>query len=409
MPASNRPDLRLEGFDRFGGTHWESAALAHALAWEGVTAPRSRRPLSEAMCFGIAGGIAAGYALAPAGRGAGGAVSVIGRHRALSTGPEFIEGALRRLGARPTVRETGGPRAAEVHLERALGSGHPAFVWCAPPRMFGATWAGTFGGYVLLVHGIDRTRRLALISDRARGPLAMPLAELARLRGRVRAHRRRLLTFTAPARLGRAALRRAIVRGIRAGAGDMLRPRLRTRNLPGLAEWSRLIANPASRGGWPRLFRGGRLFLALRDVYDAVETAGTGGGLYRPLYAEFLKEAARETGKSKLLALARTYVTLGQRWTELARTALPDHVAALRQARALLVRRARLIERGGAALPARMDETMAALGRVERRTRRSFPLDHVETMALLTEMSERIDELHAAEARAARALLAAVQ
>jgi hypothetical protein len=237
----------------------------------------------------------------------------------------------------------------------------------------------------------------------------MPLAELSRLRARVRAHRRRLLTFTAPARLGRTALRWAIVRGIRAGAGDMLRPRLRAHNLPGLIEWSRLIANPASRRGWPRVFRGGRLFLPLRDVYDGIETAVMGGGLYRPLYAEFLKEAARETGRPKLLALARTYVSLGQRWTELAQTALPDRVAALRQARALLGRRVRLIERGGAALPGRMDETMAALARVERRMRRSFPLDHVETMALLTEMSERIDELHAAEARAARELLAAVQ
>jgi hypothetical protein len=409
MPASHRPVLRLEGFDGFGGMHWESAALAHALAWEGVTAPRTHRPLSEAMCFGIAGGIAAGYALAPAGRRGNGAVSVIGRYRAVSTGPEFIERALRRLGARPTVRETSGVRAAGAHLERALGSGHPVFVWCAPPRMFGATWAGTFGGYVLLVHGIDRLRRTALISDRARGSLAMPLAELARLRGRVRAHRRRLLTFTAPARLGRTALRRAIVRGIRAGAGDMLRPRPQAHGLPGLIEWSRLIANPANRRGWPRLFRGGRLFLALRDVYDGVETAGTGGGLYRPLYSEFLKEAARETGRTKLLALARTYVSLGQRWTELARTALPNRVAPLRQARALLVGRARLIERGGAVLPARMDETMAALGRVERRMRHSLPLDHVEAMALLTEMSEQIGELHAAEARAARELLAAVQ
>ena len=407
MLASSRSVLRLEGFDHFGGTHWESAALAHALAWEGVTMPGSRRPLSEAMCFGIAGGLAAGDALSP-GRGARPAVSVVGRHRAASAGPEFVEGALRRLGARATVRETGGAHAAEAHLSRALAAGHPAFVWCAPPPMFGLGWAGTFGHHVLLVHGIDLTRRMALLAGRARGPLILPLAELSRLRGRMRAHRRRVLTFTAPARLGRTMLRRAIVQGIRAGTGDMLRPRPRAHNLPGLAEWSRLIANPASRRGWPRVFRGWRLCLALRDVYDSVETAGTGGGLFRPLYAGFLQEAARELRRPRLAALARTYVSLGERWSELARVALPVRAPSLAQARGLLVRRERLVARGGAVLAERMDAWRRDMARAEARMRR-FPLDHAEAMALLTELSERIEELHAAETRAARELLAAVQ
>jgi len=408
MPASNRPALRLEGFDHFGGAHWESAALAHALAWEGVTLPQSRRPLSEAMCFGIGGGLAAGYAVSP-GRGAGRHVSVVGRHAGASGGPEFIEGALRRLGARPTLRQTGSARTADAHLERALAAGHPAFVWCAPPRAFGQGWAGTCGSYVLLVYGIDRARRTALVSDRARGPLALPLAELSRLRGAVRTQRRRLLTFTMPAAPGRPALRRAIVAGIRAGAGDMLRPRVRSHNLPGLLEWARLIANPANRRGWPMTFRGARLFTALCDVYDSVETAGTGGGLFRPLYAQFLREAARETGRRKLAALARAYASLGERWSELARTALPNRVPVLRQARVLLGRRVRLIERGGAALPARMEAWTADMGKLERRVRRGFPLDHAETMALLTDLSEQIADLHVSEARTARELLAAAQ
>lgn len=408
MLASSRSVLRLEGFDHFGGVHAESAALAHALAWEGVTMPHSRRPLSEAMCFGIAGGLAAGYAFAPGGRGARAAVSVVGRYRAASPGPEFIEGALRRLGARATVRETSGARTADAQLERALAAGRAAFVWCAPPAMLGPGWAGTYGHCVLLVHGIDRTRRTAQIAGCARGPLSLPLAELARLRGRVRAHRRRLLTFAPPPRLGRTALRRAIERGIRAGAGEMLRPRLRAHNLPGLVEWSRLVANPANRRGWPRVFGGWRLCLALCDVYDSVETAGTGGGLFRPLYAAFLKEAAREMRRPRLLAAARTYATLGERWRELARAALPDRVPALRQARVLLSRRERLVARGGATLAERMEAWRRDKARAEARMRRT-PLDHAEAMTLLTDLSERIEELHAAETRAARELLAAVQ
>jgi hypothetical protein len=405
-PARSAP--RLDGFDHFGGAHWESAALAHALAWEGVTAPHSRRPLSEAMCFGIAGGLAAGYAFTPSIPGGSG-VSLVGRHRGASAGSEFVEGALKRLGARSTTRHTGSAAMGMKHLERALAADHPAFVWCAPPPMLGAPWANTCGTYVLLVHGIDRERRIALVADRARTSLAIPLADLERLRGRVRAHRRRVITFTPPSRLGATALRTAIVQGIRAGAGDMLKPRQKAYNLPGLLEWSRQIANPANRRGWPQAFRGGRVFGALRDICDSIETAGTGGGLYRPIYAAFLKEAAGITGRRKLLAVSRSYGSLGEQWSELARTALPERVAPLRRARALLVKRRRLIERGGVTLSARTKEVTEAMNRIETQMRRSFPLDHAETMALLTAMSEQIADLHAAEARAARELLAAIQ
>ncbi len=410
MPVSTVSPLRLDGFDRFGGVHWTSAALAHALAWEDVAAPHSRRPLSEAMCFGIAGGIAAGYAFAPSrSAGAGSGVSLVGRYREGVNGPEEVEDALRRLGARTRVRETTGARAAERNLETALAAGHPAFVWCAPPPLLAEPWAGTCGTYVLLVHGLDRRRRTALVADRARRSLELPLAELARLRAKVRAQRRRVLTFTPPARLGAVLLRRAITQGIRLGAADMLRPRVRTFNLPGLAEWSRQIANPASRRGWPRAFRGGRLFAALRDVYDSIETAGTGGGLFRPLYAEFLREAAAVTGRRRLRTLARTYETLGTQWTGLAHTALPDRLPGFRRARALLARRARLIRTGGAVLDERMEETRVAMRTIERRMRHAFPLDHVATMELLTRMSGEIADLHAAEARTARELWAAVQ
>lgn len=411
MSIPRGASLVIEAFEPSGGAFWESTALRNALAHADVTMPQSRRVMSEAMCFGLMGGIAAGYSVAPAriARGAGSRIEITGRAGALDPGPGQIRVALRGLGARVKIAETSGRQAAARNLERALAADHPAFVWCAPPRMLGQGWANTFGTCVLLVYGIDGKRGAALIGDRSRRPVSIPLRELSALRASVHAHRRRILTFDPPARLGSAALRNAVIDSIRACATGMLRPKVRAAGLPGLLEWARVFADPGHRRGWPRLYRDGRVYVALRDVYDSIETAGTGGSLFRPLYASFLKEAAVVARKPSLLRSARAYRALGVQWSDLANTTLPVRIPAFRRTRALLAQRRRLIAAGGPLLAERMARVQAGLDAIEARMRHRFPLDRIEVMGLLTSMREQILHLHGAEERAARQLLDAIR
>ena len=51
----------LENYSEFAGRHYETGTLRDALAWEGVRAPHTGEPLSEALLLGISGGIAVGY------------------------------------------------------------------------------------------------------------------------------------------------------------------------------------------------------------------------------------------------------------------------------------------------------------------------------------------------------------
>lgn len=48
-------------YRQFGGVHPETAALANVLAANQIVAPHTGRPFSEAMLFGISGGLGMGY------------------------------------------------------------------------------------------------------------------------------------------------------------------------------------------------------------------------------------------------------------------------------------------------------------------------------------------------------------
>ena len=51
----------LENFSQFEGRYWDTAAIRNALDYQGVRAPHSDRPYTEAMLLGISGGITFGY------------------------------------------------------------------------------------------------------------------------------------------------------------------------------------------------------------------------------------------------------------------------------------------------------------------------------------------------------------
>ena len=140
-----------------------------------------------------------------------------------------------------------------------------------------------------------------LLWDLAPAPIPVTWAELAEARAGVRSAKHRLVVAEAPA--GPVDLAGAAAAGIADTWPGMLEPPMRNFGVPGLAKWAELLTAARDPKGWPALLDApGRQFQLLTWLYDWVETAGTGGGLFRAMYAEFLEEAAGPLGRPELAA-----------------------------------------------------------------------------------------------------------
>jgi hypothetical protein len=399
--------MLVASYQHFGGKHWETAAIKNTLAHAGVRAPHTGAPFSEALCLGIAGGIGAGYSFCPSyvGQGYGGGITIIGRTLSYATDAAFYEGFFKRIGARTQITESSGAKAAYKSLRDALAAGKPVIVWCA---RFMLPYYGfdlhNGSMYSLVVYGVDEGEGVAYLADRAATSLTISLDDLEKARARICSHKNRTLTFDAPGKLNAVTLKDAVLEGVRACVQSLTKPKIKTFSLDGLEEWSKLIINGKNAKGWPKVYTGGKLYLALRDVYHSIETAGTGGGLYRGLFADFLDEAAMITKQKGFTDAARQYRELGKLWSDLAETALSSKVKPFKETKDLLARRCRLFEEQGAEA---LDEIRKAGERVQAQETEvvaSFPLKAQETADLLEQLRGRIVALHEAETKAIASL-----
>lgn len=397
-------------FNWFGGRHGESTALRGLLAHAGVKNPASGEPLSEPLCFGIAGGIGAGYSFCPSviryGNGSG--VSIVGRYFTYATSGAWYEGACERLGIKTRITETASQKKAYQNLVDELAAGRPSAVWCGRtmlPFLHDIETSCGMWMHSFVVFGVDADKGEAYGSDRAPTPLTISLDDLARARAAVCSHKNRTLTVEPPARpISAATLKAAIQNGIRACTGEMLAGKMKTFSLPGLETLARMIANDSSKDGWLKVYKQGLLYYALRDLFDSIETAGTGGGLYRNLYADFLDEAAAICARPAFGGLAQEYRNLARGWTELARSALPEKIKPFKETRQLLVKKRDLFETKGSKADKQMAEIREKLLILSKNTHENFPLDVDQSRELLENLRERILALHRAEAGLAERL-----
>ena len=104
----------------------------------------------------------------------------------------YLTNALGRFGISPTVRESGGAKAAEKALREMVADG-PCVAWVdmasLPHRGLPAAWSG--GGYhVVTVHRVEADGT-ALIGDLTDDLVAVPPAAFAAARGRIKKDRNR--------------------------------------------------------------------------------------------------------------------------------------------------------------------------------------------------------------------------
>jgi Butirosin biosynthesis protein H, N-terminal/Domain of unknown function (DUF4872) len=397
-------------YELLGGVHPDTHAIAGVLANRGLLHPDTGQPLSEALVLGVGGGLGAGYILWEF-KARDLRSLVFGFRNSWQYADRWATKTCRRLGVPAAVHETGSARKADADLRAAVGQGVPAIAW-ADQQALGyrhlPAWLEGYGGGPVTVYGVDDGAGVALVDDRNRAPLTVPLPALAAARARVGSYKHRLLVLDAPAaELDADGLRRAVRDGL-AEQVEHLSRRSDSFSLPAFRKWARLLTDRRNAKGWPTVFADRvSLFDACLSVYENLEPSGSDGGNLRGLYAAFLDEAAGLLDAPALGTAAAAYREAAARWHEVAETAMPAGRDPFAEARRLTDRLQTEVSRGDAG----REEAAAAaasLWALRDRWRPEFPGDDRDVEALLAALADRVTAACDAEEAALGELTAAL-
>jgi hypothetical protein len=390
-----------------------ATALRIALTRAGVNFGQSKQPMSEAMTFGIAGGIGVGLFSFVYEKENFASFHLAGRHL-WHDYEVYLTRAAQRCGAEVVVRESSGIKPALASLRALLDEFGVCVAWVdavhLPHRGHVVGPMDEGGAYhVVTVYGIDDAAGTATIGDLADDPITIPLDALGVARSRIKKDKNRVLAVRAPKKT--ASLADVVGDGLRACydglAGDGA-PKAARKNfsLESLSGWAEKLGTPDAKESWTRVFTPGpRLWRGLTSIYDCIEySLGTGGGLSRPVFADYLAEAGAATKQKALTELAARYRALGDQWTALADAALPPAVPMFAEVRGLYERRAELSTSAEPASVAEKREVNQRLTALASKAAERFPLSSSDSVALLASLGERVAALHAGEMSAREAI-----
>jgi hypothetical protein len=398
--------------------HRLSALVADLLRGRGYVAPHTGEPYSEAMVCGLAGGIGFLYAtfeyapLPPI-------LTIVAQHH-----PEpWAPAALTHLGVPFTVEHSTRPGPAAAALDAVLASGRPAL--CAVDRG-GLPWHADAPGmatdpYHVLVTGRDGDAYL--VRDDADEPRRVDRATFVAAWSAHRKGRHGRLTLdptTGVAPATTADLGDAVRAAVGTTVGHLTGPVLGNAfdvnfGLSGMARLADQLADRRTKSGWAKRFAAPEAFAAaMLRLHDCLEVEYTAPGGTRPLYADFLAEAAGvladrsgptgagPTGAgptgADAIAAAALFRESGAVWSGIADRAA-ETADAMGDLPALAWRRILGAASGGPAAGA--DDLAARIGALARDP--GLPTER-ERLAALDDLADRVRRAHDLEAAAVAAL-----
>jgi hypothetical protein len=382
----------LSDYDHFDGRHYETGSIQNVLAYQGVKAPHTGRPYSEALLMGISGGATFGYfnfhyeGYLPI-------LPLLSRNTF-----DPFETLLTRLGIRQDLRRTTTPDKGLTNLHDTLESGRPAIIWAdvatLPYNGYHKDQA-VWGMLPLVVYGLDDEN--AYLADRSGQPLIVRAKTLAEARARIKKEKFAVLSLDPPQP-------DKIPSAVTQGIWDTIRlfsekpPRGTARNFGfrGYDHWADMLTNTRNKFSWARYYPAGpEMFAALAGyaafpgLYGAVQAWGD-GGFERARYADFLDEAAAILSKATLKEAAQLFRNSHRAWKDLTLIAMPEDVPQLKLARHLHDQRATFfIDHGSAAqesIQAIAIEQAALLAAVKNK----FDLDETGAASLREQMAEQV-------------------
>ncbi|SDI88716.1 protein of unknown function [Actinokineospora alba] len=383
------PTAVLPGYTATGGgTHPPSTLLRNLLAHRGVS-------FSEAMLAGLGGGIGFLYAVFEYKDFPYPTMTVVAQHH-----PEpFLPAALARLGFTTSVTTTSSAKVAARRLAETLAGGAAAV--CTLDRA-ALPWHGVvdpvFGDpHDVAVIGADDDT--VYLDDGCVRPNPLPRRDF----DSAWARKHRLLTISDA---GAFDLPTAIRDAVATTMGHMTGPVLghaydANFGLSGMSRLVDALGDRKGRKGWSNLFgRPDGFFWALRRLHDCLELEYTAPGATRPLYADFLTEAALDDTYSEAAAM---YRTSGVHWSALAAQAL---AAAPELARYddLAERKLTLMVTEGARASAEIQAVSAEMAALPAEYAAGTPLSPAEQDAVFDALSERAAAVLAVERQAVAVL-----
>lgn len=371
----------------FTGRHYETGSVHNVLALQGVKAPHTNKPFSEAFLLGVSGGIAFGYFT----------FEYKGQlpHVALLTRNTFnpFQTMLERLGVEQQILQTTKPEIAEKNLRDVLEAGLPALALADECSLPYSSKRGTayWNMIPVAVFGLDGDE--ALVADRAARPFRVPMEALTKARARVKDDKFRIVTLCSPQTS-------KLVTATQKGIWQCIslftdKPPKGARTNFGFAAYehlTKMLVNNRNKQSWERLFpAGAKLFNALAGTAEAkgvfappgmftwIQTFNAGDGAERALYADFLDEAAILLEKKHLKDAAKQFRVSHKKWQAFAEALLPSSIPALAEAKELLLQKHHaFVENGDDALE-EITTINSRLKKIEAEMADHFPLTEAQT------------------------------
>lgn len=382
------------------GIHPPTAAIHKLLRSKQIRNPLTDEPFSEAFLLGIGGGLDIGVILFQFSH-LPNPMLVLGFRNQWNNTRAFLEKTVDRLRLQAMFTEYESGKTAQSDLQVSLKAGEPAIVWvdkaCLPYQDLPESRQG-YTNHTVTVYGRDGRLWRLFVDDLAEGLWEIREKTFTAARANLSQNNFLMLTVDGEAGLSVRALRQAITESIRDCGAQLTQP-IRTRGISTLENWAEMLITRSDRLGWPQVFsQQAGLYPALRVVYESIRLDGTEGFALRKTYSDFLHEAASYLGNPALNAVAGQYLQLTNHWANLAESALPSAVTEFDEVKSLLSQRYEAYRKNDAKA---LQKAAQALGTLESRINRTFPLDDAETGQLFERLASQVKLIAELETSAA--------
>lgn len=401
----------MKSKSQFTGRHWETGSIHNALAVQGVKAPHTGKPYSEALLLGVSGGIALGYftfeykGYLP--------------HVALLTRNTFspFNTILERLGIAQDIQQTTKAEIAETNLQETLATGLSPLVWA---DQFSLPYTDLKPGdgmwNMMPVLAVETDGKAVTVADRSSQPFHVSMADFTKARARVKEDKFRLMTLDAPQT---SKLAGAVHKGICQAISLFTEaPPRGGRDNFGFAAYKKLtelLVNTRNKQSWEQYFEPGvRMFHALAGaphqpgMYYWVNHWGSADGAERGLYADFLEEAAVLLKKPKLKEAPGKFRESHKLWLKFADAILPGDIPMFGETRKLIDRRQALfIEKGETGLP-EIKKINVRLRELLKQSETDFPLSNLQAAEFRANLRDILLQISSVEQGAVDLLQAAI-
>ncbi|MFX0210984.1 MAG: DUF4872 domain-containing protein [Candidatus Hodarchaeota archaeon] len=405
--------MLLSGFTDFSFTVKNSGAFRNVLEYLGVVVPHTGEPFTEALLFGIGGGIGAEYLTwsMKVKEKAGFYLRLWYKPlKVISHDDWFIPRVASRIGIKITVKHTSSRKKGEQTLLELLKGNKPVILFLPSHSIKDNTLlpysAFSMGSslapcYCAVVTSFDEGTGRIQLADRSSHPVTTSMKELADPRA-VMKH-----TAIAVEPLKELKnIKKAMKAGIRDCCQELLHNRMKNCRVEAFEVWAKRLSDLKDIQSW-RYFSNEKLLANLQMVHSRIKYFLSSEGALRSIYADFLEEASIMMSTSTFNKVSLLYRDVANDWLEFGDAVFPDSISLFKKLRLIIEKQNKaFINRGLSDFEFR---TMADnIRKLQNEILESWPLQENETINFFNQLSDYLALIYQKERTAIKALNTAI-